>query len=97
MSQLNYIKCPYCGREYTPSEIYVPKYFFGYPYNIMRNEKEEISRTLYKCPYCEKTYTNVTRYEVHLRTHVSLLFINRPVKNLFPVHTVLRNSTRKEI
>ena len=32
MSQLNYIKCPYCGREYTPSEIY----------NIMRNEKEEI-------------------------------------------------------
>nr|DAP55348.1 MAG TPA: Trm112p-like protein [Caudoviricetes sp.] len=42
MSQLNFIKCPYCGREYTPSEIYVPKYFFGYPYNIMRNEKEEI-------------------------------------------------------
>ena len=63
----------------------------------LRDEKEEISRTLYKCPYCEKTYTNVTRYEVHLRTHVSLLFINRPVKNLFPVHTVLRNSTRKEI
>jgi transposase-like protein len=23
------IKCPYCGKEYFPSEIYVPKNFLG--------------------------------------------------------------------
>ena len=39
---MEFIKCPYCGREYTPSEIYIPRYFFGMPYNIMRNDAEEI-------------------------------------------------------
>ena len=37
----------------------------------LKEEKESIKRTLYKCPYCSKSYSNVTRYEVHLRTHVN--------------------------
>ena len=35
----------------------------------LKDEKEQIKRTLYKCPYCDKSYSSVTRYEVHLRTH----------------------------
>ena len=31
------IKCPYCGREYFPSEIYYPNEFFGNPGEIIRD------------------------------------------------------------
>lgn len=40
----------------------------------LKDEKEQIKRTFYKCPYCDKTYSNVTRYEVHLRTHVTTIY-----------------------
>lgn len=39
----------------------------------INDEKESTQRILYKCPYCDKSYTSVTRYEVHLRTHVTIL------------------------
>lgn len=32
-----YIKCPNCGREYLPAEIYIPQAFFGKPTSIDRN------------------------------------------------------------
>ena len=32
----NYIKCPNCGREYLPVEIYIPDAFFGNPNDIER-------------------------------------------------------------
>ena len=32
-----YIKCPKCGREYLPSEIFIPEYFFGKPTTIERD------------------------------------------------------------
>lgn len=32
-----FIKCPSCGREYHPAEIYVPDYFFGRPTLIERD------------------------------------------------------------
>lgn len=31
------IKCPYCGTEYLPSEIYYPEYFLGQEKNIERD------------------------------------------------------------
>lgn len=31
------IKCPYCGQEYLPSEIYSPDAFFGKPKEVFRN------------------------------------------------------------
>ena len=33
------IKCPQCGREYLPAEIFYPKHFFGVPRNIEKNNK----------------------------------------------------------
>lgn len=32
-----YIKCPRCGREYTPAEIFIPDAFFGRPTTIERD------------------------------------------------------------
>lgn len=34
--KLEIIACPYCGREYLPSEIYLPNSFLGKATNIMR-------------------------------------------------------------
>ena len=31
------IACPSCGREYLPAEIFIPKSFFGYPKDIVRD------------------------------------------------------------
>lgn len=39
----------------------------------LKDEKEASRRLLYKCPYCDKLYANVTRFEVHRRTHVSVI------------------------
>ena len=36
------IECPKCGYEYLPAEIFVPKYYFGIPENIERNEQGKI-------------------------------------------------------
>lgn len=36
------IRCPHCGREYLPSEIFYPKHFFGYPMDIERTADGKI-------------------------------------------------------
>ena len=36
------IECPKCGYEYLPAEIFVPKYYFGTPENIERDEHGKI-------------------------------------------------------
>lgn len=36
------IKCPVCGYEYFPSEIFIPKSFFGNPGEIVRDAAGKI-------------------------------------------------------
>ena len=36
------IKCPVCGREYLPCEIYLPDDFLGTARNIIRDDKHII-------------------------------------------------------
>ena len=36
------IECPKCGYEYLPAEIFVPKYYFGHPEEITRDENGKI-------------------------------------------------------
>ena len=38
----SFITCPYCGYEYTPSEIYVPDNFLGKSKNIVRSAVGEV-------------------------------------------------------
>ena len=55
------IKCPLCGREYLPAEIYLPDSFLGKPKNIVRNDAGKITeyfghnmdlRETYICDTC---------------------------------------------
>lgn len=61
----NKIICPYCGQEYLPSEIYVPKSFFGTQKNIERSYDGKILdfdgkqmdlEEEYKCDCCDNTF-----------------------------------------
>ena len=36
------IKCPHCGREYLPVEIFYPASFFGKPTTVYRDEQGKI-------------------------------------------------------
>lgn len=58
------IKCPHCGREYLPCEIYYPDEFLGTARNIIRDGKQiiyfdgenmNLSET-YICDECGKTF-----------------------------------------
>ena len=57
------IECPECGYEYLPSEIFVPKYYFGIPENIIRDDAGKIisyegsSVDLFEKYVCDKCNT----------------------------------------
>ena len=36
------IRCPNCGCEYLPGEIYLPNYFVGQPTDIIKNNEGEV-------------------------------------------------------
>ena len=54
------IECPHCHYEYLPSEIYLPKLYFGKPLNIQRDttgkilEYEGSSIDLFETYVCDK-------------------------------------------
>lgn len=50
------IKCPHCGWEYEPGEIYLPDVLLGYPINVIRDALGHIIYTEYK-PYKEPCST----------------------------------------
>ena len=66
MAKKNTIKCPHCGCEYLPAEIYFPNDFLGYPTNIIKDEKGEIlgfngedmnTTETFICWNCEKSFS----------------------------------------
>ena len=67
------IECPHCGHEYLPSEIFIPKYFFGTPENIERNENGKLVSyegtsvdlfELYRCDSCDKEFRVVAKLQL---------------------------------
>ena len=58
------IKCPYCGREYLPCEIYYPDDFLGSAKNIVHDKKSIIYfdgenmnlKESYICDNCGKEF-----------------------------------------
>lgn len=42
MKDLVTIKCPVCGQNYLPSEVFIPESFFGKQKDITRNASGEI-------------------------------------------------------
>ena len=42
MKDLTVVRCPVCGQNYLPSEIFMPDSFFGKQRDITRNASGEI-------------------------------------------------------
>lgn len=64
------IKCPKCGAEYLPSEIFYPQYFFGKVSDIVKDNNGEIlsydgdsmdTSETYVCDFCR------TKFEVRAK------------------------------
>lgn len=61
----NYISCPNCGAEYTPSEIFIPRCFMGVTEYVKRDIAGKIQSVAgtdmdttetFTCDYCKKTF-----------------------------------------
>ncbi len=67
--QLRVIKCPTCGYEYLPAEIYLPNEFLGKPKAIMKTISGKIigfdgikmnDTETYKCDNCDTLFEVVS-------------------------------------
>ena len=66
---LRVIKCPICGYEYLPAEIFLPNEFLGRPMNITRDADGKIvgydgikmnDTETYKCDKCDSSFEVVS-------------------------------------
>ena len=76
------IRCPHCGWEYLPAEIYYPEEFLGEPENIIKTEEgnvlgfdgEDMNTTeTYCCDHCGKSFI----------VDASITFKTTPVHDVF--------------
>ena len=72
------IKCPKCGREYLPAEVFIPSSFFGKPEYIKREIDGSIldyagtsldTEESYICDNCKTAFTVLAK--VSFDTHVN--------------------------
>lgn len=87
---LRIIKCPICGYEYLPAEIFMPSAFLGKPKNIIRDGNGKIvsyegikmdDTETYRCDKCDSFF------EVISTTN----FVSRPVGENTPYHITKLN------
>jgi len=55
-NKLDIITCPCCGREYLPSEIYLPDDFLGKPTSIYRDSNERVEGIVGKSMNLRENY-----------------------------------------
>lgn len=76
------IKCPVCGYEYLPAEIYIADDFVGNPRNIIKDENGEVlgyegsdmnTTETYICDHCDTTFT----------VEAIVTFKTAPIKDVF--------------
>ena len=51
------IKCPKCGYQYLPSEIFFPESFLGSAHDVVRNAAGKIIHAAGEDPDLKETYT----------------------------------------
>ena len=75
MKKDNIIRCPHCGAEYLPAEIFYPKHFLGMPRDIEKSTTGQITfydgknMNLYEEYMCDKCNTTfITRASVSFAT-----------------------------
>lgn len=78
----NIIKCPLCGYQYLPAEIFYPDTFFGNPGRIIKDDNGEILHfdgsdmqlfETYICDHCGKEF----------KVEASVAFKSDVVENMF--------------
>lgn len=91
--QLRIIKCPICGYEYLPAEIFLPNEFLGKPKNIIKDVSGKIisyegikmnDTETYKCDYCDSLF------EVISTTN----FVSRPIGENAPHYVTKLNISK---
>lgn len=79
MKKFTTIKCPKCGYEYLPAEIFYPNSLLGKPKNIVRDDSGKIiyfdgesmnATEEYTCDKCECTFNVFGRFEFESSVNV---------------------------
>ena len=82
MAKKTTIRCPHCGWEYLPGEIYIPGDFVGQPSNIIKNEEGDvigfdgddmITTEEFVCDHCGKRFS----------VDASITFRTAPITDVF--------------
>lgn len=73
MKNLVTIKCPVCGTEYLPSEIFLPDNFFGKQKDITRNQSGEVEFYLGDDPDYDEEFICESCLS-RLKIHTNLIF-----------------------
>lgn len=82
MAKKTTIRCPYCGREYLPGEIYIPEDFVGQPTEIIKDDEGNVigfegedmnTEETFVCEHCGKEF----------KIDASITFKTEPIKDLF--------------
>lgn len=90
MAKKTTIRCPHCGYEYLPAEIYYPDSFIGDPSDIIRDEAGNIlgyqgndvnTVETFICDKCEKSFS----------VDASITFKTAPIKDMFEVDDDFKN------
>lgn len=94
--QLRIIKCPTCGYEYLPAEIFLPNEFLGKPKNIIKNSDGKIvgyegikmnDTETYKCDNC------LSSFEVVSTTN----FVSKPIGGNSPHYVTKLSATKFQL
>lgn len=93
------IKCPVCGWEYHPAEIYVPTAFFGHPKNIIKSENGEIEHFMgedsdlkeaYVCDHCNTHFLVEASVSFNTTVDPSKEFSEEYVSELYSTRITLQ-------
>lgn len=73
---MNLIKCPHCGAEYLPEEIFFADDLLGHPSDIVKDEEGKIKyfkdnnkekSEEYICDYCNKTFKVSVKFQFNVQ------------------------------
>ena len=79
MKKNEVIKCPHCGAEYLPAEIFYPKYFLGSVSDVIKDGDGKIitydgsgmdTTETYECDYCK------TKFEARAKVSFDAVDVN---------------------
>ena len=78
---MNYIKCPYCGCEYHPAEIFLPEYVIGRPTAVLKDDNGVIEKVVadttsleeyYQCDKCNNSFKVTLDFEFTSEKHMTI-------------------------